>query len=176
MPVQSITWAETLKNKSVFPMELRSKLEATVERIGRVKDTGDTEFPKKMIGEVGSYLKAANLSVQSEGITIWPTRFSLDLFIKGRSFGVAVEVETGKGARIELDLLKLMAFARQTSKAPDFPIYGWLLVSDKHLLRTTTGTQRETGFRYTKRVLRLLDLPASGLGDLLITEFPTSSI
>jgi len=107
-----------------------------------------------------------------EDAEVPPTRFTIDGVIKSDGYWVACEVEEGKGARIELDLLKLMAFARRTTEG--LPVYGCLIVSDKSLLRTTTGRADEAAFNYVKRVLRLLDLANSGLDDLLIVESPTS--
>jgi hypothetical protein len=154
---------------------MRRKLEDVVKKISPVKDTRDTKLPEKVIKETKSWLEAAGCGVD-QNVKVPPTNFTLDLLIRDERFWVASEIETGEGARIELDLLKLTAFAKRTQKTRNWPIYGWLLVSDKFLLRTTTGTPNETGFSYVRRVLRLLDLHQSGLDDLLVVEFQTSRI
>ncbi len=153
-------------------MDMRRKLEAIVDKLGPVEDTKNTILPEKVITQVQARLEIAGFHVEKE-ITVPPTQFRVDLLIRHGGFCVPVEIETGRGARIELDLLKLMAFAKRIEKPSEFQIYGWLLVSDKYLSRTTTGTPKETGFNYVKRVLRLADLPASGLRDLLVVEFQT---
>ena len=163
MPIQSITWRELLGEVSTFPKELRDHLLAIL---------GQATAQNSSVRE-GLPILLRNASYRiDEDAKVPPTRFTIDGMIKNDGCWVACEVEEGKGARIELDLLKLMAFGKRAIEG--LPVYGCLIVSDKSLLRTTTGRADEVGFSYVKRVLRLLDLPHSGLSDLLIVESPTS--
>jgi len=163
MPIQSITWRELLGQAPTFPKELRDHSLAAVRQAVAQKSSVRKSLP--------ILLRNASYRID-EDTEIPPTRFTIDGVIKSDEYWVACEVEEGKGARIDLDLLKLMAFGKRTTEGR--LIYGCLISSDKPLLRTTTGRADEAGFNYVKRVIRLLDLPHSGLDDLLIVGFPTS--
>ena len=52
MAVQSVTWTETLHQRTGFPADMRRMLEAVIEEISPVKDTRDARLPDKVITEV----------------------------------------------------------------------------------------------------------------------------
>lgn len=163
MSIQSITWRELLNQPPSFPKELREHLLNLLQQV-----TAQNSSVRK-----GLPILLRNTSYRvDEDAEVPPTRFTIDIVIKRDGYWVACEVEEGKGARIELDLIKLMAFGKRGTQS--LPIYGCLIISDKPLLRTNTGRADEAGFNYIKRVLRLLDLPHTCLNDLLIVEPPSS--
>ena len=162
MSMQNVTWRELLGQAPSFPKELREHLLVLLQQVV----AQELSVRERLL----ILLRGASYGID-EDAEVPPTRFTIDGVIKSDGFLVACEVEEGKGARIELDLLKLMAFGNRANGSS--PVYGCLIVSDKSLLRTTTGRVDEAGFSYVKRVLRLLDLPHSGLDDLLIVESPT---
>ena len=163
MSIQSITWRELLGQAPTFPKELREHLLAILPQVANQKSSVRKRLP--------ILLRNASYRVD-EDAEVLPTRFTIDGVIKSDGFLVACEVEEGKSARIELDLLKLTAFGKRTTEG--LPVYGCLIVSDQPLQRRIVGRSDEAAFSYVKRVLRLLDLPHSGLDDLLIVESPTS--
>jgi|GEM_PF-5703563 len=162
MSMQNVTWRELLGQAPSFPKELREHLLALLQQVV----AQELSVRERLL----ILLRGASYGID-EDVKVAPTRFKIDGVIKRDGFWVACEVEEGKGARVELDLLKLMAFGRRTTEG--LPIYGCLIVSDQPLQRSIVGRSDEAAFSYVKRVLRLLDLPNSGLDDLLILELPT---
>jgi len=86
---------------------------------------------------------------------------------------VAVLIECGQAARVDLDLMKFIAWGR-TIEPPDL-CYAVLIASDQKLLRTITGTPHEATFDYLRRLSPLFLGTGSNITDLLMIEFETSS-
>lgn len=117
-------------------------------------------------------LSSKGYSVESE--RLWVTRnckFDLDLLITGKNWVVAVLLEGGQAARVDLDLMKFIAWGRNI-EPPDL-CYGVLIASDKKLLRTITGTPNEAVFDYLRRLCPLFLGTGSNITDLLMIEFET---
>lgn len=163
---QVISWMQLLGEETTFPAEIwRVLLEVFGEVMEGAFKAGNVRLGLPLA------LRTHLLDVDEE-VTIPHTKFALDFVIRAGQYLVAGEIEEGKGARIEHDLLKITAFAKQHTEVP---VYGLLIMSDKLLNRNITGgTKGETGFHYTQRVLRLLNLPSSALQDLLLIEFPVA--
>jgi hypothetical protein len=82
---------------------------------------------------------------------------------------VAVLIEGGQAARVDLDLLKFIAWSkRKNSPANSFAA---LIVSDKELQRSVTGTTGETAFDYLARLFGLFRATGAEVADLLVVEF-----
>ncbi|MDE3111777.1 MAG: hypothetical protein KGK34_02440 [Chloroflexota bacterium] len=94
--------------------------------------------------------------------------------VRHRRWRAAISIQGGQAARIDLDLLKLIAFAR--THRSSMPIYGVLVLSDKVLLRTITGVKGERAFDYAQRLRRLFDAAASEIADVLVVEFNAPSV
>jgi hypothetical protein len=84
---------------------------------------------------------------------------------------VGVLLEGGLAARVDLDLLKLIAWGRTIESAN--PCYGVLIASDKKLLRTITGARNERAFDYLRRLRPLFLGTGLNISDLLMVEFET---
>lgn len=97
------------------------------------------------------------------------SRFDIDLLVDHPEWRAAIAVEGGQAARVDLDLLKLIAFAR--SNRTTKPLYAALVASNKPLLRTITGTVGETVLDYAKRLRPLFAAAAVDVADLLVVEF-----
>lgn len=104
-------------------------------------------------------------------VTPGDSRFDLDLLITRSDWRTAVLVEGGQAARIDLDLLKFIAFGRASTWSG--PTYAALIVSDK-LRRNITGNPNERAFDYARRLCRLFNASEPNIADLLVVEFQTN--
>jgi hypothetical protein len=168
--------SKTLHDPSSFPSALRGHLEE-ICRSGGVKNAckNHTESPgSKLLDRFfKDQLLSRGYSVESDRLLVARNcRFDLDLLITGGTGGnwvVAVLLEGGKAARIDLDLLKFIAWGR-TIESRGLP-YGVLIASDKKLSRTITGTPDETAFDYLRRLRPLFLGTESNITDILVIEF-----
>lgn len=163
----------TLHNPSSFPRILRRHLEevcgsADVKRAC----TCHTKSPgSKLLDKFfENRLLSKGYSVKSN--QLWVTRnckFDLDLLITGNNWVAAVLAEGGKGARVDLDLMKFIAWGKSLKSSR--LRYGVLIVSDKKLLRSITGATNESAFDYVRRLCPLFLGTGSNITDLFIVEF-----
>lgn len=163
--------------RSLFPPALRTELEHICggrEITGACQDltsggTLDAFLDSKLIAR--GYSTQRNVRVISGS----KSKFDLDLLITHSDWRTAVSVQGGQAARIDLDLLKFIAFGRDNADAG--PLYGALIVSDKKLLRNITGNKLgERAFDYLRRLWPLFHAAEPNIVDLLVVEFPATTM
>jgi len=163
----------TLHQPSSFPKKLRKALEDICASEGVTRACKEhTKFPgRKLLDKFfKAQLSSIGYSVESDRLRVTENaRFDLDLLITEPDWRTAVLIEGGQAARVDLALLKFIVWGRNI----DSPHSGYaaLLVSDKKLLRTITGTTDEAAFDYLKRLRPLFSATAPNVADLLIVEF-----
>jgi hypothetical protein len=97
------------------------------------------------------------------------SKFDLDLLINGPNWRAAVLIEGGTAARVDLDLLKFLAWSKREDSVDTSFVA--LIASDKELRRNITGTQGETVFDYLVRLRALFSAIDPKVADLLVVEF-----
>lgn len=99
-----------------------------------------------------------DFSIKEKTHVTLDTRFENDFDISGPDFVISVEIEKGNRARIDLDIRKMEAFARQSQK----PAFGVFVVpSNNQLDRSISGNSQESSFDYVCRTLRLSGLTST---------------
>ncbi len=163
----------TLHNPSSFPQMLRNHLEEICgsEDVEHACSDHTTSPGSKLLDRFfKTRLSSKGYSIESD--RLWVARnckFDLDLVITGKNWVVAILLEGGQAARIDLDLMKFIAWGR--SIKPSDLCYGVLIASDKKLFRTITGTPNEAAFDYLRRLRPLFLGTGSNITDLLMIEF-----
>jgi len=163
----------TLNEPSDFPINLRKDIECICNS-SEVKHAckEHTKSPGRKILDTyfANQLTSRGYSVKRDRLLVAEnSKFDLDLLINGPNWRVAVLIEGGKAARIDLDLLKFIAWGRrENSPSTSFVA---LIASDKKLLRNITGTTKETAFDYLVRLNRLFSTINPKVADLLVVEF-----
>lgn len=163
----------TLKEPSPFPPNLRQDIERICES-PEVKQAcrEHTESPgRKLLDKFFAHqLKSRGYSVMSDHLLVAEEcRFDLDLLINGPNWRVAVLIEGGKAARVDLDLLKFIAWGKRENSTDNS--FAAFIASDKLLLRNITGTPGETAFDYLSRLRVLFSATSPRITDLLVVEF-----
>ena len=163
----------TLQNPSLFPLQLRNDVEAICKsaKVTQACRAHTKSSGRKLLDEFfKDQLSSRGYSVECERLRVAENcKFDLDLLISGSNSRTAVLLEGGKAARVDLDLLKLIAWGKRDRSAD--LAYAAFIVSDKQLSRTITGTPYETAFDYLKRLRPLFSATVPNLTDLLIVEF-----
>jgi hypothetical protein len=174
--MRTLTCKELGPTGSVFPLDLRADLEEIcggegIARacLGHQQSPGDRALDAFLEVE----LKARGYSLTRNVPVTSDSRFDLDFLITRSNWRAAVLVEGGQAARVDLDLLKFVAFGRAI-KWSGFT-YAALVVSDKRLFRSITGTGTETAFDYARRLCRLFHAIEPNIADLLVVEFRTGT-
>jgi hypothetical protein len=165
----------TLYNPSPFPQLLRNDLEEICrsEDVKRACVDHTSSPGSKLLDRFfQNRLSSKGYAVKTDRLWVAQNcKFDLDLLITGRNWVVAVSLEGGKAARIDLDLMKFIAWGRNIE--PPNLCYGVLIASNNKLLRTITGTTNEAAFDYLRRLSPLFLGTGSNLTDLLVVEFET---
>lgn len=165
----------TYRPEAAFPPGLRDAIEhvcggkeiayAGEEREGSGRARARDAFVQAQLAKRG-YSSERNVRV-ADG-----SRFDIDLLVEQPDWRAAISIQGGQAARIDLDLLKFIAFGR--AKRDSKPVYAVLIASDKFLLRTITGTPDERAFDYARRLRPLFLASTSDVVDLLMVEFSTT--
>jgi len=165
----------TLHIPSSFPQMLRRDLEQICgsEDVKRAcTDHTNSPGSKLLDRFFMSCLLSKGYSVKSDRLWVAQNcKFDLDLLITGKNWVVAVLLEGGQAARVDLDLMKFIAWSKTIESAG--LCYGAIIASDKKLLRTITGTPNEAAFDYLRRLCPLFLGTGSKITDLLMVEFET---
>jgi hypothetical protein len=166
----------TLNEPSLFPPNLRKDIERICDSVEvRQACKEHTESPGWKILDIyfADQLASRGYSVKRDRLwVVEKSKFDLDLLINGPNWRVAILIEGGQAARIDLDLLKFIAWSkRETSADTSFAA---LIVSDKKLRRNITGTAGETAFDYLVRLRGLFSATGPKVADLLVVEYESS--
>ncbi|MFH1716552.1 MAG: hypothetical protein ABIF19_04310 [Planctomycetota bacterium] len=156
-----------------FPPNLRKDIECICNstEVGQVCRE-HTKSPGGKILDKYFYSKLTSRGYSVKFDRLWVaegSKFDLDLQITDSSWSVAILIEGGKAARIDLDLLKFIAWARK--EHPPSTSFVSLIASDKELHRNITGTRGETAFDYLARLCNLFRATGSEVANLLVVEF-----
>lgn len=163
----------TLNEPSPFPPNLRKDIECICDS-AEVKQAckEHTESPGGKILDIyfADQLASRGYSVKRDRLWVAEkSKFDLDLLINGPNWRAAVLIEGGKAARVDLDLLKFIAWSKRENSADTSFVA--LVASDKELRRNITGTQGETAFDYLVRLRALFSATGPKVADLLVVEF-----
>jgi len=163
----------TLNKPSSFPANLRKDIECICDS-AEVKQAckEHTKSPGGKILDIyfADQLASRGYSVRRDRLFVTEkSKFDLDLLISGPNWRVAVLIEGGKAARVDLDLLKFIAWGKKEDNASTSFVA--FIASDKLLLRNITGTRSETAFDYLVRLRALFSAAAPKVADLLAVEF-----
>lgn len=178
--VCSTTFHETGNGNSLFPAQLRDQVCEAVQQITvrQLKELGGLHetAPSNLDGTIEANLRSLDpaLQIRSNSRVSPRTRFNADLVIETDDAVVSLEVEKGKLARFELDILKMQAFAfRGHGRLPDRRCFGAFIVpADNVVARHISGNARESSFQYLRRLSRLvLDLGPTFLRDILVVGY-----
>jgi hypothetical protein len=163
----------TLNDPSPFSPELRNDLECicnSAEVKQACKEHTESSGGKILDRYFFDKLTAKGYSVNRDRLWVAAnSKFDLDLLINGQNWRAALLIEGGKSARIDLDLLKFIAWGEKENSADTR--YAALIASDKKLLRNITGTPDETAFDYLVRLRALFSATSPKVADLLVVEF-----
>lgn len=118
---------------------------------------------------VESLLKARGYPTMRNVRVAADAKFDLDVVVEDSEWTTGISIEGGTAPRIDLDLLKFVAFARATRQHK--PLFGALIVSNKALPSTITGEKGKRAFDYALRLRRLFLAATSDYADLLVVEF-----
>lgn len=171
--MRSKTLYQHLHQRSSFPQGLRED----IEKICNSKDI--SQACKEHEGSPGSklldkffkdQLLSRGYSVTSDNLRVADKcKFDIDLLITSSDWQAAVSIEGGQAARVDLDLIKFIAWAKKL-KSSDVG-YAILIGSDKKLSRNITGTTNEAAFDYLERLFPLFHATNPNITDLLVVEF-----
>lgn len=163
----------TLNDLSPFPLELRNDLECicnSAEVKQACKEHTESSGGKILDRYFADQLTSKGYSVKRDRLWVADnSKFDLDLLINGPNWRAALLIEGGKAARVDLDLLKFIAWGEKENSADTR--YVALIVSNKKLLQNITGTHNETAFKYLRRLRALFSATSPKLANLLVVEF-----
>ena len=147
---QHRTLLELSGGESSFPSAVRDGLVEVLSEINEKEALialGQPEHSKAnfdgLIFERLSNRLPTGISLVRKAHVSSDTRFENDFAISGPDFAVSVEIEKGDRARLDLDIGKMEAFARQSPK----PAFGVFVVpSNNRLDRSISGNSKESMF------------------------------
>ena len=150
---------ESLQGKSYFPPGVRTGLAEALNSIDEAdfatalrQPEHSKENPDSLILERLQSRLPSGFTVVIKGHVSLDTRHENDFAIEGPDCSITVEIEKGSRARIDLDIRKMEAFARESSK----PAFGVFVVPfNNRVDRSISGNTRESSFDYVCRTLRL---------------------
>lgn len=180
LSVQSTSLREVMAQPSKFPPALRRIIcqalaSITGEQLALASKKHETEA-----GNFDSLIEAAlrrcgrSLTVKANHPVAPRTRFNCDLLLEASDAVVCLEVEKGDGARFELDILKMQAFAfHQRDRRPTGPCFGAFIVPcNNRVQRHISGNARESSYKYLRRLCRLVsEIGPTFLDDILIVGY-----
>ena len=171
--MRSMAFSEIRGIRSLFPLALRAELEQICGGLDITSARQELSSGGTLDAFLDSKLVARGYSTQRNVLVISgsKSKFNLDLLITHSDWRTAVSVQGGVAARIDLDLLKFIAFGRASSWSG--PTYAALVVSDKKLNRNITGNPDERAFDYLRRLCPLFYASEPDIADLLVVEYET---
>jgi hypothetical protein len=169
--MRSISFSEIRGTTSLFPPGLRTELERICGGPDITSARQELSSGATLDAFLESWLVAGGYSTQRNVRVVSGSRskFDLDLLVTHSDWRTAVSVQGGVAARIDLDLLKFIAFGRASPWSG--PTYAALVVSDRKLGRNITGTVGEGAFDYLRRLCPLFYASEPDIADLLVVEF-----
>lgn len=144
-----------------FPAELRACLIEAIESLGpsealaalRREEHAPDNFDGLLAARLVERLAAAWRLRRTERVAEG-TGFKNDFSLLGATGAVCVEIEKGQRGRLDLDLIKMLAFA---ARHYPLPAFGAMIVPLRRgLPRDVSGAANQTAFKYLDRTLSLL--------------------
>ena len=135
----------TYREPTTFPVDLRAAIERLCESTEIAHAGAEVEGSARALARdalVQKYLQECGYSTQRNVKVADGSRFDMDVVVDHADWRAAISVQGGQAARIDLDLLKVIAFGR--TRLDKKPLYGVVIASDKPLLKTITGTPTAT--------------------------------
>lgn len=156
---QHHTLIELLRGESSFPSVVRDGLVSVLSEIDEKEAVIALSHPEhskanfdNLVFERLRNRLAPDFSIERKAHVSTDTRHENDFAIVGSDSVISVEIEKGERARLDLDIRKMEAFARQSPKSA----FGVFIVPlNNKLDRSISGSTRQSSFDYVCRTLRL---------------------
>lgn len=162
---QHRTLVELSRGESLFPSLVRDNLVTVLGEIDEKEalialsqpEHSKANFDTLVLERLRNRLPTA-FSIERKAQVFTDTRHENDFSIIGSDFAISVEIEKGDRARLDLDIRKMEAFARQSPKLA-FGVF--VVPSNNRLDRSISGNSQESSFDYVCRTLRLSALTSA---------------
>ena len=177
MRCEHFTMREKVGLEASFREDLRALLVSVIEKLGQAEALAALRRPEDAADNLDGLIAdrvrealGAPWDLRREDRVAQGPRFANDFTLLHPSCAVSVEIEKGDRGRLDLDLLKMIAFAARHHPVPAF---GVLIVPLRQkLARDVSGSKTETAFAYLRRTLALLWRSHRGnLEDVLVIGY-----
>lgn len=160
-----------------FPAAIRSALLSAIGKLAQTEAAAAIRRPEHapdnldalIADRVREGLDPGWRLIRNDRVAQGP-KFANDFSLLGAGIAVSVEMEKGDRGRLDLDLIKMLAFAARHFPTPAFAV---LIVPLRQVLtRNVTGSRTETAFDYLRRTLALLwRVGRANLEDVLVIGY-----